>query len=198
MKRFIVALTFVLAAFSVSAFADTQNFNAYGAGTGLGLGEAEWIGASSLAFPAFTLNTTGANGLQLDAPGYFGATNYELLGEDSLNIDFNVAQSAFAIDVRDFSGYGGMDTITVYGANDTTVLNTYNITLNGSIITFTDSGESAPIGAVSLSDVGGEYWTGILQSVSYGTVVTPEPGTLSLLGFGVLGLAGLARRKMNL
>jgi hypothetical protein len=68
--------------------------------------------------------------------------------------------------------------------------------LNGSIVTFTDSGESALIGAVSLSIVGGEYWSGILQSVTYnGTSAVPEPATAVLFGAGMLGLAGLLRRR---
>jgi hypothetical protein len=200
MEKFVAALTFVMALCSVPAFATTQDFNAYGAGTGLGYGNAEWIGSPSLAFPGFTLNSTGSS-LQLDAPGYFGATNYELLGGDNatLTIDFNATQSAFAIDLRDFSGYGGTDTITVYGADDTTVLGTYYIALNGSVVTFTDTGESAPIGAVNLGVVSGEDWSGILQSVTYnGAASTPEPGTLTLLGVGIVGLAGLVRRKLNL
>jgi hypothetical protein len=203
MKKFVVALTFVLAVFSVPAFADTQDFNAYGAGRGLPYWGAEDLGITSLAFPAFTLNAAGGTfpTLQLDAPGYYGAINYELLagyGGD-LTIDFNAAQSAFAIDLRDFQGYGGTDTITVYGADDTTVLATYYMGLNGSIATFTDTGESGPIGAVNLSVVSGENWSGILQSVTYSAPTpVPEPGTLALFATGLLGLAGLVRRKLNL
>jgi hypothetical protein len=34
-------------------------------------------------------------------------------------------------------------------------------------------------------------------AVSGNTIVTPEPGTLGLLGTGLVGLAGLVRRKMR-
>jgi hypothetical protein len=182
---------------SMFAGAVTQDFSAYGAASGLPDGQAEVLGLNSLAFPGFTLSTPGGQ-LQLDAPGYYGAVNYELLGVDgsSMTITFNAAQTEFSFDVRDFSGYGGLDTISVYGADDVTLLATYGIMLNGSIVTFTDSGESALIGAVSLSIVGGEYWSGILQSVTYnGTSAVPEPATAVLFGAGMLGLAGLLRRR---
>jgi len=38
----------------------------------------------------------------------------------------------------------------------------------------------------------GKVWTG-----SSDTLVTPEPGTLGLLGTGLLGLAGIVRRKLR-
>lgn len=213
MRKLVILLTLVLALFSVSAFATTQDFNAFGTGTGLGFGQAENLGYTSLAFPDFTLNTI-AYTLQLDAPGYFGASAYELLGNGNngqgtdLTIDFNAAQNNFGIGLRDFLGYGGTDIVTVYGADDTTVLATYSLALNGSIITFTDNGESAPIGAVNLSQISGEQWSGILQCVSYGpgpgtgsctpATSTPEPGSLALFGTGVLGLAGMIRRRLSL
>jgi hypothetical protein len=34
-------------------------------------------------------------------------------------------------------------------------------------------------------------------SADIGVVTTPEPGTLGLIGTGLIGLAGLARRKLR-
>jgi hypothetical protein len=197
MKKFVLALTFMVLLGNARAFADTtQTFNAYGAALLPNQGAATLDG-SSVAFPGFTLYTNGV--LQLDSPGYYGATNYELLavGGD-LTIDFTVPQNSFSIGLRAFRGFGGDEMITVFAADDTTVLATYSVGLDASIFTSTDSGESAPIGAVTLSDFSSTYpWTGALQSVTFSSLdPAPEPGSLSLLGVGVLGLAGMLRRKL--
>jgi hypothetical protein len=196
MKKFVLALTFMVLLGNTRAFADTtQTFNAYGAALLPNQGAAILDGGS-VAFPGFTLYTTGV--LQLDSPGYYGATNYELLavGGD-LTIDFTVPQNSFSIGLRAFRGFGGDEMITVFAADDTTVLATYSVGLDASIFTSTDSGESAPIGAVTLSDFSTHPWTGALQSVTFSSPdPAPEPGSLSLLGVGVLGLAGMVRRKL--
>ena len=158
--------------------------------------------APSVAFPGFALYSTGL--VQLDSPAFDGATNYELLGnQGDLTIAFTVPQNSFSISLRDFlylpggAPAGGLEMITVFGADHTTVLSSYAVGLNKSIITSTDSSESAPIGAVNLSEISGELWTGILQSVTFSTPdPSPEPASLSLLGIGVLALAGMLRRKL--
>jgi hypothetical protein len=196
MKKFVLALTFMVLLGNARAFADTtQTFNAYGAALLPNQGAAILDG-SSVAFPGFTLYTNGV--LQLDSPGYYGATNYELLavGGD-LTIDFTVPQNSFSIGLRAFRGFGGDEMITVFAADDITILATYSVGLDASIFTSTDSGESAPIGAVTLSDFSTHPWTGALQSVTFSSPdPAPEPGSLSLLGVGVLGLAGMLRRNL--
>lgn len=66
---------------------------------------------------------------------------------------------------------------TAYQANG--VLNIQGVTTGGTTVA----------GVVKLSGFG---WFG-----SSNTVVTPEPGTLGLLGTGLVGLAGLVRRKVR-
>jgi hypothetical protein len=202
MKKLVLALTFMVLLGNARAFADTtQTFNAYGAALLPNQGAAIPDG-SSVAFTGFTLYTTGV--LQLDSPGFDGATSYELLGnQGDLTILFTVPQNSFSISLRDFAYLpggtpaGGLEMITVFGTDGTTVLSTYALSLDGSIITSKDSSESAPIGAVNLSEISGESWTGILQSVTFSSPdPAPEPGSLSLLGAGVLGLAGMVRRKL--
>jgi hypothetical protein len=199
MKTMIIAVIAVLAlaVSNVPGYAFTQGFDTYGAGSGLGNGGAEWLQTSSISFTDFTLSSTGSL-LQLDAPGYYGATNYEFTALSNLTINFNTAQSNFIIGLRDFSGYGGTETITVYGADDTTVLSTYTLGLNGSITSFSDLYENGPIGAVTLSAISGESWTGILQDVAGVTSApVPEPGTMALLGIGMAGLALYGKRRQN-
>ena len=113
MKKLVLAFTFTVLLGNTPAFADTQTFNAYGAKTDSG--KAALNVGTSLAFPGFTLDTSGFS-LQLDPPGWFGAPNYELLGnQGDLTIDFTVPQSSFSIRLRDFKGFGGTETITVFG-----------------------------------------------------------------------------------
>ncbi len=201
MKKFVLALTFTVLLGNARALADTQTFNAYGASILPEQGVPMNI-APSVAFPGFTLYSTGL--VQLDSPAFDGATNYELLGnQGDLTIAFTVPQNSFSISLRDFlylpggAPAGGLEMITVFGADHTTVLSSYAVGLNKSIITSTDSSESAPIGAVNLSEISGELWTGILQSVTFSTRdPSPEPASLSLLGIGVLALAGMLRRKL--
>jgi len=199
-KKLITAVAFAFVLASVPAFSTTLNFNSYGASVFPGSGDAECTDQSSIAFPGLTL----INPSQLDQPGYYGAVNYEFVAGCSghfapMTIDFDSGQSAFGLALRDFSGYGGNMTLTVYATNDTTVLDTYNVTFptNGSIVNFFDSGESAQIGAVSLGAVGLDSWSGILNSVTYNTTTIPEPGTLVLLGTGLIGLAGSRKRKLR-
>jgi PEP-CTERM motif len=201
MKKFVLALTFTVLLGNARALADTQTFHTYGAAM-LPEQEASMNIGPSVAFPGFTLYTTGV--VQLDSPEFYGATNYELLGnQGDLTIAFTVPQNSFSISIRDFAYLpggapaGGLEMITVFGADDATVLSTYSVALSKSIITSTNSGESAPIGAVNLSEISGEFWTGILQSVTFSTPdPSPEPASLSLLGIGVLALAGMVRRKL--
>ena len=87
--------------------------------------------------------------------------------------------------------------ITVFGADDTTVLSSCAVGVSKSIITSADCSESAPIGAVNSSEISSEFWTGILQSVTFSTAGrTPGPSSLSPLGIGVLALAGIVWRRL--
>jgi len=195
MKKLVLAITFLAVLGSGRTLAETQNFNAYGLATDTT--KAALNVGTSLNFPGFTLDTSGFS-LQLDPPGWFGAPNYELLGnQGDLTIDFTVPQTSFSITLRDFQGFGGTETITVFGVDHTTLLATYSLGMNGALITSTDSGESAPIGAVNLAEISGQFWTGALQSVTFSNPdPAPEPGSLFLLVIGVLGLAAMVCRNL--
>jgi PEP-CTERM motif len=57
-----------------------------------------------------------------------------------------------------------------------------------------DSTVASGAGTVSLALKNGKISTG---SIDVSLVTTPEPGTLGLIGTGLIGLAGIARRKLR-
>lgn len=87
-------------------------------------------------------------------------------------------------------------TISWYDSNPSEV-----IMVNGNPITLIQGLQTYNLGlsgvtSVTFSDLpsGTGYW--LMDDVVYNT--TPEPGTLALLGSGVIGVLGLVRRKMLL
>ncbi len=91
----------------------------------------------------------------------------------------------------DFSSYGAADTATIT-LSDGLV---QTVLLSDSGLQF--FGVTAPGGvtSVDISMAPGTY-ANIMTDFSYGSV-TPEPGTILLLGTGLAGLAGLVRRKFG-
>jgi PEP-CTERM motif len=88
-----------------------------------------------------------------------------------------------------FSFTGGSLTIT--GSNNTTLFsgtftNGSKVDVEGnSIFIIGKMGNSSTTQLIALGKVSGD------------TIVTPEPGTLGLLGTGLVGIAGLVRRKFK-
>jgi trimeric autotransporter adhesin len=76
---------------------------------------------------------------------------------------------------------------------------THNYTLSGSLSGMTGSGYSTVGVTVQLTiNTGKGYFNGSTTISSGDTnTVVPEPGSLSLLGTGLLGLAGIIRRKLK-
>lgn len=153
------------------------------------------VSTTSLAAGA-TYTSTGS--FQVDGAGYYGAPSKELLSNSgSLGISFTGAVNAVGLDLRAFSGYGDHATITVYGTDGVTVLDTVtNFTLSGSgVPAFFGYESSAGIGGLSLSPT--SYpWSPLVDNVEWGstTSAVPEPTSLALMGLS-LGLFALARRK---
>jgi hypothetical protein len=53
------------------------------------------------------------------------------------------------------------------------------------------------IGNLACAGCGSVQFVSALGGISGDTIVTPEPGTLGLLGTGLVGLAGIVRRKLR-
>ena len=94
------------------------------------------------------------------------------------------------------SGGGGNFTFT---GGTITIVNTSNVTL------FTGTFSSGTVSVVNGFTSINYYMNGLAGGfqftkddlVSGDTLVTPEPGTLGLLGTGLVGLAGIVRRKLR-
>lgn len=115
--------------------------------------------------------------------------------------------------VQDFLGAGNTETWFVL-VNGTTVAQVIlpDDSFNGDILNVTGTVTFAGIAPVSggyqvelvlqntiINGGGSVSWLdGGLTGLSYNTSTVPEPGSMVLLGSGVIGLAGLLRRKLSL
>ena len=139
-----------------------------------------------------------SSAFQLDGPGYYGSPSTELLSNSGvLGINFAGSVNAVGLDLRAFSGYGANATITVFGADDATVLATisnFNLGASGAPVFFGYE-STAGIGSLSLSQ-GSYSWSPLVDNVEWGntTSAVPEPTSIALIGLS-LGLFAMTRRK---
>ena len=134
---------------------------------------------------------------QVNGAGYFGAPSTELMSDTAtLGIAFTGVVDAVGLDLRAFSGFGATATVTVYGKDGVTVLDTSAVALSGSgAPAFFGYESSSAIGSLTLTqDVDG--WSPLVDNVEWGTTASavPEPTSFLLMGLS-LGLFAIGCRK---
>jgi PEP-CTERM motif len=209
MKRLIWIMALIVVAFPLAAFAD---------GIGIDFSNAK----SPLTGGTTSLTLTGAPiiGVQ-DWPGLSPLITGNNLGTMVFSLPATSLTSGSLSNLQNpvNFGSGGTFSITLYGSNGLPNGLVFNGSFDFANVTFTSciggncfytfSGQitaMGPNGTTAKADftwqiesIGGIYngQNGILGSGDTTFGVVPEPGTLGLLGTGLLGIAGVVRRKMS-
>jgi len=134
--------------------------------------------------------------LALSPPNTLGeSVNGFFLPTDTLTLIFPSPITAFGVSINTF------DTTTGgYTATDNlgdVILSSFDPFPNQSTGEFVGYTSTVPFTTVTIAAPGGQSFT--LDDLAWGGsgTTTPEPGSLMLLGSGVLGLAGVLRRKLR-
>jgi hypothetical protein len=160
------------------------------------------------AAPGVTVSLTGPNfgagfsGISNTTFGNLYGFNTTAGGSQWLGFANGTAAFSFASPITSF-GMWITGVQTVFTSTFTLTFNdgasqTLNLPINvnggTSFYGFTDT---ASLSSLTISNISNDAWG--IDDVSYGsgTSTVPEPSSLFLLGAGVLGMAGVARRKFN-
>ncbi|GCL53714.1 hypothetical protein NIES3806_10500 [Microcystis aeruginosa NIES-3806] len=142
----------------------------------------------------------GSSNLKWNGANYFGSPSKELVAlSQTMNIDFSVPVNAFGLDLRAYQGFGDTATVTIFGTDDSTVLDTISsIGLAGTgVPVFFGYQDIAGIGKIELTQQSGS-WSPMIDNLTFGqsaAASTPEPSTV--LGLGLLGLGALVKRQLK-
>ncbi|GCL57062.1 PEP-CTERM sorting domain-containing protein [Microcystis aeruginosa] len=186
----------------------TENFENYNVPDGNGYElQATLLDSSTVVNgqgPGLVVNgvtfVAGSSNLKWNRANYFGSPSKELVAlSQTMNIDFSVPVNAFGLDLRAYQGFGDTATVTIFGTDDSTVLDTISpIGLAGTgVPVFFGYQDIAGIGKIELTQQS-RPWSPIIDNLTFGqsaAASTPEPSTV--LGLGLLGLGALVKRQLK-
>jgi hypothetical protein len=139
------------------------------------------------------LTTTSPNGLGSTSAGFF-------LSNETLTLTFSSPISAFALDVNTFATAPGAYTATVNDGSNSVITSVFDVFPNTSTGEFFGFTDTSAFTSVTIATNPNDAFSYTVDTLVYGNASalpsTPEPSTLLLLGTGLLGIVGTARRKL--
>jgi hypothetical protein len=147
-----------------------------------------------LVVPGITLE--GSGGLQWNGRGYFGQPSRTISGVTSLELDFHDPVTAFGLDLLVFARFPDVALVSIFGADDRTLLATFGIPVfDPSFEVFFGIEDRGGIGRVAFAGTA-QPWSPALDDLTFGSRAVPEPG-LALLVIAAGGAAAYRCRRLR-